>query len=209
MKKYRHREDRSGYSESLDFSKIWDEILEENKEIIEKLFVNTLAFENISNLESIHIRILSKAFNILPTTNKTEEIRSLSYKLSNTMINKILLDSKEKINYEYKDSFCFSISYIMLSSEFDEIDIYLKPIIDNFKSCEFIPSLLDALINAQKDLNEYEHFWYIWEKFKEPIIELCKLGDGYGYIDNIIRSYLFSSHNILGQNIFPDNVKDQ
>lgn len=25
---YRHREDRSGYSESLDFSKIWDEILE-------------------------------------------------------------------------------------------------------------------------------------------------------------------------------------
>lgn len=205
---YRHREDRSGYSESLDFSKIWDEILEENKEIIEKLFVNTLAFENISNLESIHIRILSKAFKILPSINKTDEIRNLSYKLSNTITNKILLDNEDKVGYEDRDFFCFSISYIMLSSKFNEIDIYLKPIIDNFKSCELIPSLLDALINAQKDLNEYEQFWYIWEKFKEPIIELCKLGDAYGYIDKIIQSYLFSSYNILGKNIFSDDVKE-
>lgn len=205
---YRHREDRSGYRERLDFSKIWDEILVENKEIIEKLFVNTLAVEDISNLESIDIRILSKAFNILPSINKTDEIRNLSYKLSNTITNKILLDNEDKVGYEDRDSFCFSISYIMLSSEFNEIDIYLKPIINNFKSCEFIPSLLDALINAQKELNEYERFWYIWEKFKKPIIELCRRGDGYGYINNIIRSYLFSSHNILGQNIFPDNVKE-
>lgn len=205
---YRHREDRSGYRERLDFSKIWDEILVENKEIIEKLFVNTLAVEDISNFELIHIRILSKAFNILPFINKTDEIRNLSYKLSNTITNKILLDNEDKVGYEDRDSFCFSISYIMLSSKFNEIDIYLKPIIDNFKSCELIPSLLDALINAQKDLNEYEHFWYIWEKFKEPIIELCKIGDAYGYINKIIQSYLFASYNILGKNIFSDDVKE-
>ena len=64
---YRHREDRSGYRERLDYSKIWDEILEENKEIVKNFYNNELSFEDIPIFKSINIEVLSKVFNILVT----------------------------------------------------------------------------------------------------------------------------------------------
>lgn len=204
---YRHREDRSGYRERLDYSKIWDEILEENKEIVKKFYNNELSFEDIPIFKSINIEVLSKVFNIFPMKIETDEVRDLSYKLNNTISNKILLDKEDKVSYQNRDSFCLNLSYIMLNSKFDEIDLYLKPIFDNFRSCEVISSLLDTLINTQKVLNKYECFWYIWEKLREPIVFLCKKGDGYGYIDKIIQSYFFSGYT-FGRNIFPDNVKE-
>jgi len=203
---HRHRQYENVYRE-FSRSNIWNDVLKENTETIKKFYDNKLVHEDISNFESIDIDVLTKAFNIFPEINKTIEIKNFSYKLSDALANKILLDTDDKIGFQDSDSFCLNISYIMLNSKFDEIDIYLKPILNNFKSCKLISTLLDALINTQKNINRYEKFWYIWEKFKEPIIYLCKRGDRCGYIDKIIQSYLFASYN-LGRNIFHSDVKE-
>ena len=41
-------------------------------------------------------------------------------------------------------------------------------------------------------MNSYENFWIVWSLFKDKIIDLCKDGDEYWYIDKIIKSYLFA-----------------
>ena len=54
--------------------------------------------------------------------------------------------------------------------------------------------MFKEFISAEDYLNSYENFWEVWALFKNKIIELCKDGDGYRYIDRIVKSYLFAQN---------------
>jgi hypothetical protein len=45
---------------------------------------------------------------------------------------------------------------------------------------------------AEDRLDTYDKFWQVWTLFFEKMVALCKDGDGYWYMDRIIRSYLFA-----------------
>lgn len=204
---YRRERYNSEYRKEFNIATVWDEVLLENSEIIEKMNNNELSFDNVADFNSINIDILSKVFNILPDEINTQEVRDLSYTLNSIISTKMLLDKDDKVGYEIRDNFCTKLSYIMLNSKNDEIDIYLDLIIGNFENSEMIETLFNELIKAQSILNKYEVFWYIWMKFQDVIICLCEKGDKYAFINKVVYSYLFSNHNILGQGILPDSWK--
>lgn len=202
--KYRNKRYENRFGENFTSTSVWDEVLKENNEILEKMNSDELLVEHILDFNSIDIDILSKAFTILPDEMNTQEVEYLSFKLSFAIANKLLTDKNDKIGFQTKDNFCIKLSYIMLNSEIDKIDIYLEPILKNFNNKEIIATLFNELIKAQNTLVKYDHFWYIWEKLEDNVIELCKNGDIFAFINNIVHSYLFSSNNILGQGIFSD-----
>lgn len=204
---YRKKRYENEFRENFSRTSIWNEILKENREILKMMNSNELSIKYISDFNSIDIDILSKAFNILPDEMNTQETQDLSFALSSVIANKILSNKDDKINFQTKENFCLKLSYIMLNSKTNKIDIYLVPFLQSFNSSEIIATLFNELIKAEDSLNKYNNFWYIWKSFQSSVIDLCKNGDRFSFIDKIVLSYLFSSHNILGDGIFPDSWK--
>ena len=92
---------------------------------------------------------------------------------------------------EIKQRFFEYFPYIIYKLDTIEIEQYLQPLLDNFKAREDISYLLLEFIRTQKIINEYDKFWYIWNLFLNKIIEISKDRE-YGYIDNIIQTYLLA-----------------
>ena len=54
------------------------------------------------------------------------------------------------------------------------------------------PALFEQFILAEDKLDTYEKFWLVWALFFDKMVALCKDGDGYWYVEKIIKSYLFA-----------------
>jgi len=55
--------------------------------------------------------------------------------------------------------------------------------------------LFAELIVFENAIHEYDKFWYIWKLFEDNIINLCKSGDEYWFIDKIIKAYFLAKSN--------------
>jgi hypothetical protein len=106
----------------------------------------------------------------------------------------LLRDRDDKIDYKVKHDFLRKLAFFVLTSQKGDIQEYLKPFIDNFDASESNADLFKEFISAEDALNLYEKFWEVWDLFKSAVIGLCNEGDGYWYIDQIIKSYLFAQN---------------
>ena len=174
---------------------VMKKFLEEIKAYLEKIHNNQLLINDIGNIEQVDLYTLKTTFQLVPLKTKNEEHKIIVKKIITAFAEKLISsDREDRVDYGVRHGFLEKLAYFVLSSPKEEIQEYLKPFLDKFNSSEAIADLFEEFISAEDYLNSYEIFWEVWRVFKEKIIEVCKKGDGYWYIDKIIKSYLFAQN---------------
>lgn len=52
--------------------------------------------------------------------------------------------------------------------------------------------MFEQFILSEDHLKTYDKFWIVWGLFFEKMVDLCEGGEGYAYVDRMIKSYLFA-----------------
>ena len=176
-------------------NKIIEFFLRENETNLQKVVDNQLSLDEIGDIEQLDLHILKTAFQLIPLRTDNKEHNEIVKKITSTFVEKLLTNNREdSVDYQDGHDFLEKLSYFVLSSQKEEIQEYLKPFLDNFNGSESIANLFKEFISAEDYLNSYENFWEVWDLFKNKVMGLCKKGDKYWYVDEIVKSYLFAQN---------------
>ena len=180
---------------NLQESGVMEKFLKENKKYLQKIINNQLLIDDVGDIGQIDLYTLKTAFQLIPLKTEDKEHKIIVKKIISAFVEKLISNDREdRVDYKVRHDFLEKLAYFVLSSPKEEIQEYIKPFLDKFNSSEAIADLFEEFISAEDYLNSYENFWEIWNLFKEKIIEICKNGDGYWYVDKIIKSYLFAQN---------------
>ena len=177
---------------NLDEDKLLNSFMDQNELILDKILQNTISIDEIKDYKKIDVYTLMKAFEFIPKEASSDELKDISKKIILTVSVELLSDKKDNFDFQDIDKFISKLSYIVLNFKQEEIKDYLSPFINGFNGSEIFSKFFLQFISAQDVLNKYNNFWYIWELFEDKIIELCKDGDKYWHIDNIIKAYFLA-----------------
>lgn len=172
---------------------VFERFLKENEEYIQKVLASQVAIKDIGDIKSIDLRILNTAFQMLPLATDNKDHKDLIKEIIKTFTEKLISNDRND-RFENRYQFLEKLASFILQAPVNEISEYLEPLLDNFKGSEAIGDLFVEFISTEDKLNSYDNFWVVWNIFKEKIIKLCEKGDGYAFIDRVVRSYLFAQN---------------
>lgn len=172
---------------------VFDRFLNENKEYRQKILKNQVEFKDIGNIESIDMSVLNTVFQMMPFSTDNEDHKNLIKDIIKTYAKKQISNDRDD-RFENKYEFLIKLATFILNAPAKEIPEYLVPLLDSFKGSVAISDLFVEFISVEDKFNSYDNFWLIWNTFKEKIIKLCDKGDGYSFIDRVVRSYLFAQN---------------
>ena len=174
-------------------NQIIENFLQENELYLRKVIENKISKKNLESIIKLDLYVLKIAFQLVPLKTDSEEHKKIVKEIVFAFTEKLLSnDDDEKIDYKVKRDFLITLAYFVLSVPKNEIKDYLRPFLDNFIASESIADLFQEFIIAEDRLNTYDNFWEVWNLFKEKVIEVCKGGDKYWYVDKTVKSYLFA-----------------
>ena len=177
----------------LNENEIIGKFLEENKIDLQKVVNNQISLDNLESIEQLDLYILKTAFQLFPLKTTSKEHKHIAKIIISTFAKELLSEERQdEIDYAVSHAFLKKLAYFILSSSKQDITNYLEPFINNFNNSEAVADLLQEFILAEDKLANYDNFWHVWNLFYEKVIELCEDGDKYGYIEEIIKSYLFA-----------------
>jgi len=177
----------------LHENEIIEKFLEEHKTDLQHVIGNKISISDLDDIGLLDLYILKTAFQLIPLKTNNEEHKEIAKKIITAFAKKLLSNTRnDKIDYRVRHDFLNKLAYFVLSSPREDIQEYLKPFLNNFNGSEAIADLFKEFIYAEDYLNSYDNFWEVWNLFKSKVIELCKNGDGYWYVDKIVKSYLFA-----------------
>lgn len=170
--------------------------LDENKTNLKKILSNKFLLDDIGDIGQIDLYTLKTAFQLIPLKTKNVTHKEIVKKIISVFAETLVSNDREdRVDYEVRHGFLEKLAYFVLSSPKKEVQGYLKPFINKFNSSEAVADLFENFISAEDYLESYETFWEVWGLFKEKVIGLCEKGDGYWYVDKIIKSYLFAQNS--------------
>lgn len=160
---------------------------------LKKIIENTISINDLKDMENTDLYILNTSFQLIPMQTSNAVHKQLMLSIIATFATNLLSPGLEdKVKYSVRHSFLKKLACSVLNASEQDIPDYLKPFLDGFNGSEPIAELFDQFILAEDRLDTYEKFWRVWILFYEKMVALCKDGDGYGYLDRIIKSYLFA-----------------
>jgi hypothetical protein len=177
----------------IDEGQFNEDFFNEHEHDLEKIMENTLSIDNLKDLEQTELYILNTGFQLIPLKTGNAGHKQLALSIIATFATTLLSrDREDRIDYSVRHSFLEKFAYFVLSSSEQDIPDYLKPFLDGFNGLEAISDLFEQFILAEDKLDTYDKFWLVWTLFFEKMVALCKDGDGYWYVEKIIKSYLFA-----------------
>ena len=160
-----------------------------NEEIFEKFISDELKLSS-NEIETTELNILMVSFKMMVTFKFTINQEFTQKNIEMLCIN--IFNKTDKVDYDVKQQFIDNFALFILEADKDDIQFYLQPLIDSFKPTEEMTSLLTQLIYTQDITNNYDNFWYIWELLENNIIDICKDGEKYSDVKQIIKAYLLA-----------------
>lgn len=160
-----------------------------NEEIFEKFISDELKLSS-NEIETTELNILMVSFKMMVTFKFTINQEFTQKNIEMLCIN--IFNKTDKVDYDVKQQFIDNFALFILEADKDDIQFYLQPLIDSFKPTEEMTSLLTQLIYTQDITNNYDNFWYIWELLENNIIDICKDGEKYRDVKQIIKAYLLA-----------------
>jgi hypothetical protein len=168
-----------------------DNFIQNNEKDIQKFIANELSADNLDDVKNTELHVLNVAFKMIPITTQNSLLKQIAKDIIEIFTSILVQERRsEKVEFEVKQGFINRLSIFILEAEHNDIEIYLRPLIDNFHPSEELAKLLTQFILTQDKSEKYDNFWYVWRLFEDKIIELCNEGDTHGYIDQIIKAYL-------------------
>lgn len=179
--------------EQFNKEQLKDDFFKTHEHELEKIVENKISIDDLKDIEHTDLYILNTAFQLIPvkTVNDVQKWLMVSI-ISFFSASLLSRDRDDKVDYSVRYDFLKKMAHVVLNSSEQDIPIYLKPFLEGFNGSESISELFEQFILAEDQLNTYDKFWQVWTLFFEKIVVLCKDGDGYWYVDRIIKSYLFA-----------------
>lgn len=169
-------------------------------------FDNCLVRE--SDVESLDINAIEIVYQLIPSDTKEKKHCCIISKTL-PLILPILLDEDNNQSsvicdggnqYLIRHYLQKRIACFLLQRETEELDAFLKSIIESLVLSKETASFIEELISAEDLLNHPKEFWYIWWKLYPKIKSLCESSYSY-YKDEVITNYL------LAWNLWKEDVK--
>ena len=167
-----------------------ENFFQSNEEILEKFVSDELKI-SANEIERTELDVFVVAFKMIVTFKSTIK-KEFTQKIIEILCKNIFNKADDKVDYEIKQQFIDNYALLILKADKSDIQFYLQPLIDSFKPTEDITSLLTQLIYSQDYINNYDNFWHIWELLENNIIDICKDGEKYRNIDEIVKVYLLA-----------------
>jgi len=172
---------------------IIERFIQEYETEIQNVIDNNISYEDLGEVRNLGINILNRAFRLIPLKTNNEIHKKIIKDIVTYSLPKILSDEKEdRFDYKVRHDLLRIYALFVLNRPKEEVEDYLKPLIENFIVSRTTAELLQEFILAEDKLNTYDNFWLVWNWINKKIVEICKDGDGYWYVDEIIKSYLFA-----------------
>lgn len=176
-----------------DYNKLKESFLEENKGLFENIIENKVMLSDVESFEEIDLDTLNVGFRLILQTSANQDQKVIVKNIVSSFAQKLNVENRDdKIDFSVKHDFLEKYAYFVLSSPKDEILYLLNPFIENFKASENTSELLKQFVFAEDRLNTQDNFWFVWDAFKERVFKACEGGERYGYVDDIVQSYLFA-----------------
>lgn len=165
--------------------------LRRHKEELERIVSNKITYCDLGNLIDFDLKTLETAFELLPLRTKNEDHKEFINAIF-PIFSKKLFINEDKVDYTLKQRFFEKLAYFILTLKKDEIEIYLRPFINNFSNSRDMANLFQKFISVEDRLNQYEEFWIVWNSFYEKIVETCRMESSYHYTKEIVHNYLLA-----------------
>lgn len=181
------------HKHEIDQNDLEQELFKELEEIVKSLEDETISESAVDSIERIDRDILITAFQLVPLDSNCMESVPFIEEIVRIISQQLLSRNREeRIDYTDKQEFSKHYAHFILHLENDKKDIFLKYFTDDFILNEGMADLLNEFVSAEDSLNMPESFWYVWNRFKDHIVESIN-SKGWRYDkERIIKSFLFA-----------------
>lgn len=164
---------------------------------IEKIISNDIKYAEIPNTQNMNLRILTRAFELLPPGTKHPEHITFVSEIFPIFAQRVFErdrynDDEEKFDYTIKTEFLDKFAAFVLTADKSMIETYLQPFIENFKVSDDTDKFFQHFIFAEDRLNRYEEFWHVWHLFYDKIKAICTAKNYYHDTKKVIYNYLLA-----------------
>ncbi|HUS50608.1 MAG TPA: ATP-binding protein, partial [Candidatus Paceibacterota bacterium] len=188
------KENRKKNIYKLSEEQVLRSFIKQHDKELENIISDKITYEDLGSLNKLNLNILNTAFELLPLKTDNEDHRKFITQIFPIFSKKLLIDN-DKIDYSTKHRFLEKFAYFVLSSSREEIEIYVKPFVDNFSNSKNTADFFQEFIFVEDKLNRYEEFWIAWNTFYGKIVDLCKNSRSRYYANEIIHNYLLAGQH--------------
>jgi len=161
------------------------------KNELKRIVLNRITYDELGNLQKLDLKTLNTAFELLPLKTENGDHKKFLNIIFPIFSKKPLIDD-DRTDYSLKNRFLEKFAYFILTSKKKEIEIYLKPFVENFSNSRDMADFFQEFISVEHKLNQYEKFWIVWNIFYDKIVDLCKDNRSRYYVNEIIHNYLLA-----------------
>lgn len=197
--KYRDVQDRlreeayKNHKYGIDKNDFELKLFKELETVVKELKNETINESVIDNIDSIDKDILITAFQLVPLDG--EHMKHVPFiEAIIRIISQQLLsgDREERLDYTSKYEFLKHYTRFVLHLENDKKDRYLRYFTDDFILNEDMADLLNEFVSTEDSLNMPDSFWYVWNRFKDHIVDSINRKCWRNDKELIIKSFLFA-----------------
>jgi hypothetical protein len=181
------------HKHEIDKNDFEQELFKELETVAKSLEDETISESVIDNIHSIDNDILITAFQLTPFDSEHKEPLPFIEEIISVISQQLLSrDREERLDYAFKYEFLKHYARFILHLENDKKDRYLKYFRDGFIMNEGMADLLNEFVSAEDSLNMPDSFWYVWNRFKDHIVDSINSQGWRRDKERIIESFLFA-----------------
>lgn len=141
---------------------------------ISKAITGEIDNNDLDEIDKIEMSIVRKAFSLIPINANSDKLFNMQEQLSHSIINKLIVNDDEKIDYMLRYHFLKDFTELVLNSSSERRNLLMHPVYNKFEFTESVQELVKTFIRMEDKCNCYDAFWDIWQKLKDIIIPKCK-----------------------------------
>lgn len=170
---------------------------------ISKAIYSEIGNDDLDEIDKIEMSIARKAFSLIPINTNSDKLFEMQKQLSHSVMNKLLVNDDDKIDYMLRYNFLKDFTELVLNSSSERRELLMQPVYDKFEFAESVQELIKAFIRIEDKCNCYNAFWDIWRKFKDVIIPRCQAFP----LANIEYSYEYRQRDTMLKSILLANLE--
>ncbi|RTL55636.1 MAG: hypothetical protein EKK46_06255 [Rhodocyclaceae bacterium] len=167
----------------------------EYEQEIGKVLHNEFAHDKLPRLSETNVDALVTAFSLLPLGTNDLHHKAFAIELTTMMAKRVKRKGRhgdaEQVDYNTRQCFLQKFAHFVLSAERADIQAYVQPLVDNFKTIDYTEDIFQEFVSAEDKLNKYDVFWEVWEMFYPSIHALCQRR-AYFHSSSTVHNYLLA-----------------
>lgn len=166
----------------------------EYEQEIAQVLRNELTPDKLPPPADANVDALVTAFSILPLGTKDLHHKAFVIKLTAMMAKRVKRTSRhdeEQVDFNTRYHFLQKFAHFVLSADRADIQAYVKPLVDNFKTIDYTEDIFQEFVSAEDNLKKYDEFWQVWDLFYPCILALCQRSE-YFHSSSTVHNFLLA-----------------